>query len=329
LEPTSSIRDVYHLSKKLNLLARSTFSGQDIASLSEQTIDELIVSRIDLASFPRLWIDDLILRLELLVMVDAEANSSKKFELVDGCWAVIDNCRLVLKNPTSSICQSFEFTFDKIFNVHVEGRIITTLLEVSFKPSMLIGGISMWYDYANPDVYSFREFFDQVMVRKVTEGHAHIFNNYIKPLQNSLKRLTILARSLLNHFKSHGIAHLKVCQNLKEVYVATINLGLAAKKVHSGSTGGTEKHNLEMQLPKVPSEIPHSSKVPSVPSFSQTMLSLFQKLKISTVQGDLSTYAMLVTQIHSSFKDSVTEAEEEYFCAHNCKRFNSTQITRA
>ena len=303
------------------MLARSIYTGDQASSVSEAHIDELVVSRIDLASFPRLWSEPLIVQLELLVMVDIEANTSKKFEIVDGCWAVIDNCRLVLKDPTASVCQPFEFTFDKIFNVSIEGKILTTLLEVSFKPSNLIGGISMWYDFASPDVYSFREFFEHVLVRRIKDGHAHVFNGYIKPLQYSLRKLTLLAKSLLNQFRYNGIDHLKICENLKAIYASTINLGLPERKVQLGSTGGANSGISDMDLPKVASEHSEPVKMQSVPSFSQKTLALFQKLRNSTVQSDLSAYTMLVTQVHCSIKGGVTQAEEEYFSVHGCKKW--------
>ena len=323
-EGNGLIRDACFLSKKINMFAQTVISSQTASSFSENRIDELFVSRIDLASFPRLWSERLFAQFDLLVMVDAESESSKKFELVDGCWAVIDTCRLLVNNPTSSICQSFEFTFDKIFNCHLEGKIITTLLEVSFKPSMLIGGISMWYDFAYPDICSFREFFEGVMTKRVKQGHPYVFDNYIKPLQFSLKRLTLLARSVLGHFKWIGMDHLKVCEQLKVVYASTINLGLPERKVQLDSTGGAGKGVLDMDMPKVACENSEPVKVPSVPSFSKSALSLFHKLKTSKIQSDLSNYTMLVTQIHSTLNQPITTAEEEYFALHQCKYYQLT-----
>ena len=62
-------------------------------------VNEVCTFRIDLPCYPRLWSEPLFMEVELLIMVDKECRRSKRYEIVDDAYAVIEKQTLRINEP--------------------------------------------------------------------------------------------------------------------------------------------------------------------------------------------------------------------------------------
>ncbi len=65
-------------------------------------INEVCIFRIDLNCFPNLWSEPLYIEISLMIMVDKECRQSKRFEIYENSYAVIEKQTLRLNDPLSS-----------------------------------------------------------------------------------------------------------------------------------------------------------------------------------------------------------------------------------
>lgn len=107
-----------------------------------------------------------------IIYVKQTSTASKKYEIVETNWAVIDHVLLRINDPLNSWISSlgshefFEANFDQVFYSNLNGLIHTSILDFGFKPSILIG-YQMWYDYCIPDCTNFREFITHLSMSKL------------------------------------------------------------------------------------------------------------------------------------------------------------------
>lgn len=107
-------------------------------------------------------------------MSNQNSKASKRYEIVDGAWAITDSAKLKLNDPLSSRLfviilgyhEFFEVNFDNVFYSNLNGTIHSTVLDFGFKPSILIG-YQMWYDFCIPDCHSFKEFIDYLSLSRL------------------------------------------------------------------------------------------------------------------------------------------------------------------
>lgn len=83
-------------------LTSESFGVENKRDLKDFYFNEMALFRIDLPCFPKLWDDVLYLKVELLLLVDVSSKATKRFEIVDDKYAIIDTSTIRIEEALGS-----------------------------------------------------------------------------------------------------------------------------------------------------------------------------------------------------------------------------------